>query len=107
MAGRIFILSSDYTEKDCYYINNKDGTFTESLQKSFTQISKYSMGADIADYNNDGLPDVFTLDMLPEDNHRQKLLKGPDEYDKYHLIADSGFYYQQMRNMLHLNEGLR
>jgi hypothetical protein len=98
--------SSDYTEKDCYYINNKDGTFTESLQKSFTQISKYSMGADIADCNNDGLPDVITLDMLPQDNHRQKLLKGPDEYDKYHLIADSGFYYQQMRNMLHLNEGL-
>src|SRR6185436_9223895 len=69
--------SSDYTEKDCYYINNKDGTFTESLQKSFTQISKYSMGADIADCNNDGLPDLITLDMLPQDNHRQKLLKGP------------------------------
>ncbi|MEO8763421.1 MAG: VCBS repeat-containing protein [Ginsengibacter sp.] len=98
--------SSDYTEKDCFYTNNKNGTFTESLQKSFTQISKYSMGSDIADCNNDGIPDVVTLDMLPEDNHRQKLLKGPDEYDRYHLIADSGFYYQQMRNMLHLNEGV-
>ena len=43
--------------------------------------------------------------MLPEDNHRQKLLKGPDEYDQYHLLVDSGFYYQQMRNMLQLNEG--
>jgi hypothetical protein len=97
--------TSDYTEKDCYYVNNHDGTFTESLEKSFAHISKYSMGADIADYNNDARPDVFTLDMLPEDNHRQKLLKGPDDYDKYHLLADSGFYYQQMRNMLQLNEG--
>ena len=98
--------SSDYTERDCFYLNNHDGTFTESLEQSFTHISKYSMGSDIADYNNDGRPDVLTLDMLPEDNHRQKLLKGPDEYDAYHLLLDSGYYHQQMRNMLHLNEGL-
>jgi enediyne biosynthesis protein E4 len=98
--------TSDYTEKDCFYINNHDGTFTESLDKSFTHISKYSMGNDIADYNNDSRPDVVTLDMLPEDNHRQKLLKGPDEYDAYHLLLDSGYYHQQMRNMLHLNEGI-
>ncbi|HVS97154.1 MAG TPA: FG-GAP-like repeat-containing protein [Puia sp.] len=98
--------TSDYTERDCFYINNHDGTFTESLERSFTHISKYSMGLDIADYNNDGRPDVMTLDMLPEDNHRQKLLKGPDEYDEYHLLLDSGYYHQQMRNMLHLNEGL-
>jgi len=97
--------TSDYTEKDCFYINNHNGTFTESLEQSFTHISKYSMGADIADYNNDGRPDVLTLDMLPEDNHRQKLLKGPDEYDQYHLLLDSGYYHQQMRNMLQLNQG--
>lgn len=97
--------TSDYTEKDCYYVNNGNGTFTESLSKSFAHISKYSMGADVADYNNDARPDVFTLDMLPEDNHRQKLLKGPDEYDQYHLLLDSGYYHQQMRNMLQLNEG--
>ena len=98
--------TSDYTERDCFYINNKNGSFTESLAKSFAHISKYAMGADIADYNNDGRPDVFTLDMLPEDNHRQKLLKGPDEYDQYHLLLDSGYYHQQMRNMLQLNEGI-
>ncbi len=97
--------TSDYTEKDCYYVNNHDGTFTQSLEKSFAHVSKYSMGADIADYNNDDRSDVLTLDMLPEDNHRQKLLKGPDDYDQYHLLVDSGFYYQQMRNMLQLNEG--
>ena len=98
--------TSDYTEKDCFYINNRDGTFAESLEKSFNHISKYSMGSDISDYNNDGRPDVLTLDMLPEDNHRQKLLKGPDEYDQYHLLLDSGYYHQQMRNMLQLNEGM-
>jgi len=98
--------TSDYTEKDCYYHNDHNGHFTESLAKSFTHVSKYSMGSDIADYNNDGRPDVLTLDMLPEDNHRQKLLKGPDEYDEYHLLLDSGYYHQQMRNMLHLNEGV-
>ena len=98
--------TSDYTEKDCFYINNKNGSFTESLSKSFAHISKYAMGADIADYNNDGRPDLFTLDMLPEDNRRQKLLKGPDEYDQYHLLLDSGYYHQQMRNMLQLNEGV-
>lgn len=97
--------TSDYTERDCFYLNNRDGTFTESLEGSFTHISKSSMGSDIADYNNDGRPDVVTLDMLPEDNHRQKLLKGPDEYDNYHLLLDSGYYHQQTRNMLHLNEG--
>jgi hypothetical protein len=97
--------TSDYTEQDCYYVNNQDGSFRQALQQSFTHISKYSMGSDIADYNNDGRPDVITLDMLPEDNYRQKLLKGPDEYDAYHLLLDSGYYHQQMRNMLQLNCG--
>ena len=63
--------TSDYTEQDYFYLNNHDGTFTESLRSSFSHISKFSMGCDIVDYNNDALPDVFTLDMLPEDNHRQ------------------------------------
>jgi enediyne biosynthesis protein E4 len=98
--------SSDYTEQDYCYMNSKNGSFKQVLQQSFTHVSKYSMGADIADVNNDGLSDVFTLDMLPEDNFRQKLLKGPDEYDAYHLLLDSGYYHQQMRNMLHLNRGL-
>lgn len=97
--------TSDYSEQDCYYVNNGDGTFTQSIKKSFHHISKFSMGADIADFNNDGLPDVFTLDMLPEDNHRQKLLKGPDQYDQYQLLIDSGFFRQHMRNMLHVNRG--
>src|SRR5689334_25430786 len=63
------------------------------------------MGNDIADINNDGLPDIYTLDMLPEDNHRQKLLFAPDNYEKFDLNIRSGFYYQYMRNMLQLNTG--
>lgn len=98
--------SSDYTEQDYCYINNKDGSFKQVLQESFAHISKFSMGSDIADVNNDTWPDVFTLDMLPEDNYRQKLLKGPDEYDTYHLLLDSGYFHQQMRNMLHINRGV-
>lgn len=98
--------TSDYTEKDCLYINNRNGTFSEQVEKSMGHISKYSMGADIADINNDGWGDIFTLDMLPEDNHRQKMLKGPDEYDQYNLLRDSGYFKQQMRNMLQLNRGV-
>jgi enediyne biosynthesis protein E4 len=98
--------TSDYTEQDYLYINNKNGTFKESIRNTMGHISKYSMGADIADYNNDALPDIVTLDMLPEDNRRQKMLKGADEYDMYHLLLDSGYYHQQMRNMLQLNRGI-
>ncbi len=97
--------TSDYTEQDCLYLNQHDGTFKESLRSSMAHTSKFSMGVDIADYNNDLLPDVLTLDMLPEDNQRQKMLKGPDEYDQHKLLIDSGYYHQHMRNMLHLNQG--
>ncbi len=87
------------------YINNKNGTFTNQLEKSVGHNSQFSMGNDVADINNDGLPDIFTLDMLPEDNHRQKLLLSPDNYAKFDLNVRSGFYYQYMRNMLQVNNG--
>jgi enediyne biosynthesis protein E4 len=98
-------VTNDYEEKDYLYINNQDGTFTDQSKISFGHLSKFSMGVDIADFNNDLRPDVITLDMLPEDNHRQKLLKGPDEYDKYQKAVEVGYYHQNMRNMLHLNVG--
>jgi hypothetical protein len=63
------------------------------------------MGNAVADVNNDALPDIFTLDMLPEDNRRQKLLFAPDNYEKFDVLLKSGFYYQYMRNMLHINNG--
>lgn len=98
-------VSNDYVEPDYLYINNKDGTFTESLQQQIGHISHFSMGSDIADINNDGLPDIYTLDMLPADNKRQKLLFAPNNYEVYNNMVSSGFYHQMMRNMLQLNNG--
>jgi hypothetical protein len=98
-------VTNDYDERDFLYLNNHDGTFTETLDKSAGHISEFSMGSDIADYNNDNNADVIVLDMLPEDNHRQKLLKGADTYDKYSTRVSHGFHHQQMRNTLQLNNG--
>ena len=100
-----FYVSNDYGVPDFFYINNKNGTFTNQIQNRIGHTSQFSMGNDVADINNDDLPDIFTLDMLPEDNHRQKLLLGPDNLDKFKLNVRSGFYYQYMRNMLQLNNG--
>lgn len=100
-----FYISNDYTVPDYLYINNQDGTFTDKLQECLGHNSQFSMGNDIADINNDGWQDIVTLDMLPEDNHRQKLLLAPDNYAKFDLNLRTGFYYQYMRNMLQLNNG--
>lgn len=100
-----FYVSNDYAVPDYCYINNKNGTFTDRLAQSVGHNSQFSMGNDIADINNDGLPDIVTLDMLPEDNRRQKLLLAPDNYNKFELNVRSGFHYQYMRNMLQLNNG--
>ncbi|TDW97420.1 VCBS repeat-containing protein [Dinghuibacter silviterrae] len=98
--------TNDYDERDFLYLNNHDGTFREVLDKAAGHISEFSMGSDMADYNNDGWPDIAVLDMLPEDNHRQKMLRGPDGYDKYTMRVDHGLHHQQMRNTLQLNNGV-
>jgi len=98
-------VANDYEEQDYFYANHQDGTFWEVTKASFAHLSRNTMGTDIADVNNDGLPDVVTLDMLPQSYERQKLLKGPDDYDRQQLMVASGFQHQYMRNMLHLNRG--
>ncbi len=98
-------VSNDYAVPDYLYMNNGNGTFTDRLHTSIGHNSQFSMGNDIADVNNDGRPDIFTLDMLPEDNRRQKLLFAPDNYEKFDLNIRSGFGYQYMRNMLQINNG--
>lgn len=100
-----FYVSNDYTVPDYLYVNNKDGTFSDQLQNSIGHNSQFSMGNDVTDINNDGWQDIFTLDMLPEDNRRQKLLLAPDNHEKFDLNVRSGFYYQYMRNMLQVNNG--
>lgn len=98
-------ISNDYDIPDYLYINQKNGTFSNKIESSMGHISHFSMGNEVADINNDALPDIFTLDMLPEDNHRQKLLFAPDNYEKFDLNIRTGFHYQYMRNMLQLNNG--
>jgi hypothetical protein len=98
-------ISNDYSVPDFLYINNQNGTFTDVIDAGIGHTSHSSMGNDIADFNNDGLPDIFTLDMLPEDNRRQKLLAGLDNYELFDFNVKVGFHHQYMRNMLQLNEG--
>lgn len=98
-------VTNDYDEQDFCYINNRNGTFSEVAHKIFSHLSKFGMGSDIADINNDGLPEIFVADMFPEDNRRQKLLRGGDEFDKHKLFVDSGYHHQYMRNTLQFNRG--
>lgn len=100
-----FYVSNDYTIPDYLYINNKQGNFDNMLAESIPHTSHFSMGSDSGDINNDGWIDLLTLDMLPEDNKRQKLLQAPDNYNLFNLNLKSGFHYQYMRNMLQLNNG--
>jgi hypothetical protein len=98
-------VTNDFEEQDFLYLNKGNGTFKDVTKKSFGHLSKFAMGCDIADFNNDLLQDVLVVDMLPEKLERQKLLKGPDEFDKYSMMVNSGFHSQYMRNTLQLNQG--
>jgi enediyne biosynthesis protein E4 len=97
--------SNDFSEPDYLFMNNRNGTFTEKASSSMDEVSLYSMGCDAADFNNDGLVDLLTLDMLPESNQAQKMHTGSENYDKFQMLFDKGFYYQYSRNMLQKNNG--
>ena len=98
-------ISNDYLEEDYLYLNNKNGTFTDVVKQATGHVSYFSMGNDVGDINNDLLPDIVTMDMLPEDNKRQKLLFGPDKYEAYLSMLRNGFHPETMRNMLQVNVG--
>jgi hypothetical protein len=98
-------VSNDFNEADYLLINNGNGSFTEKLKDCLDQTSLYSMGCDAADFNNDGNTDLFTLDMLPEDNWSQKMHIGSENFDKFQALFSEGFYPQYNRNMLHRNNG--
>lgn len=98
-------VGNDFHEDDYYYLNNGDGTFTESLRQFFGQTSRFSMGNDVADINHDGWPDIISLDMLPEDENVLKSTEGDDNYQIQRLrIEQYGYHYQFTRNMLHMNQ---
>jgi hypothetical protein len=96
-------VSNDFAERDFLYVNNRDGTFREVLDRAMPVVSYYSMGLDVADVNNDGWPDVYTTDMLPEDEARLKTLSQFDGWDVYRAKVVNGYHHQLMRNMLQLN----
>lgn len=107
-------VSNDFNEPDYLFINNgitpsptgvPHVTFSERLSSCMDQTSLYSMGNDAADFNNDGLVDLVTLDMLPEDNHTQKMHSGAENFNKFQALFSRGFYYQYSRNMLQKNNG--
>jgi hypothetical protein len=98
-------VTNDYNEPDYLYVNQRNGSFRDETQRHFRHLPQFSMGVDIADYNNDGLPDVMSLDMLPEDNRRQKLLQLQENYESFELMQQQGLGRQYMRNMLQLNNG--
>jgi len=99
-------VGNDFHENDYYYINNGNGTFTESGASHFNHYSRFSMGNDIADFNNDGQLDIVTADMLPADENILKTYGGDESYDQYKLkILAGGFQYQYSRNCLQKNLG--
>ena len=96
-------ISNDFFEKDYLYINNKDGSFKESLEDFVNETSMGSMGADMADINNDGYSEIFVTEMLP-DRHDRRVSKAVfDNWDKYQFSIDQGYFHQFNRNVLQLN----
>ena len=99
-------IGNDFHENDYYYINNGNGTFTESGAKHFKHYSRFSMGNDIADYNNDGQLDVVTVDMLPSDEKTLKTYGSDENADTYKFkLINNGFQYQYSKNCLQRNNG--
>lgn len=95
---------NDFHEDDYYYLNNQDGTFSESLASSFSTISRFSMGSDAADINGDGFQDLITLDMLPDTEKVIKESEGDDAmYNMYKELKRLGYKDQYARNMLQIN----
>jgi enediyne biosynthesis protein E4 len=101
----IFI-GNDFHENDYYYINNGNGTFTESGGKHFGHYSRFSMGNDAADYNNDGQTDIVTVDMLPPDEKTLKTYGSDENPDIYKVKLElNGYQHQYSRNTLQRNNG--
>ncbi len=96
-------VANDYIYNDLLYINQGDNTFRDELKKYMTHTSQFAMGADAGDINNDGWPDIISVDMLPPDNLREKTLTGPMGYDKFQYSLTQGYLPQYMRNTLQVN----
>jgi len=96
-------ISNDFFERDYIYMNNGDGTFRETLTDMMRCTSAASMGADMADINNDHYPEIFVTDMIPEHDARLKTKTTFDSWDSYRSNYENGYHHQFTRNMLQLN----
>lgn len=97
-------VANDFFERDYLYVNNGDGTFAEALDQQMPVLSYYSMGLDIGDLDNDGWPEIYTTDMLPEDEYRLKATGMFEGWDVYQSKVRNGYHHQLMRNMLQRND---
>ena len=98
-------VGNDFHEDDYYYINNGNGTFSDQLKNYFGHTTRFSMGNDVTDINHDGLPDIISLDMLPEDELVLKTSDGDDNIQNQKLRTQKfGYHYQFTRNMLYVNQ---
>lgn len=98
-------VANDFQENDFLYYNNCDGTFTESIATALAHTSRFSMGVDAADFNNDGRPDVVVLDMLPEREEILKTSANAENFNVFNLKLQAGYHPQYARNTLQINRG--
>ena len=98
-------VANDFFERDYLYLNRGDGTFDESLDRRMAVASYFSMGMDVGDVDNDGWPDIYTTDMLPEDEYRLRTMASFEGWDIYQAKLRDGYHHQFMRNMLQRNVG--
>jgi hypothetical protein len=98
-------VSNDFFERDYLYINKGDGTFSEELTKRIQHTSHSSMGADMADLDNDGANEIFVTEMLPDDDKKLKMTTSFESFDVHRYKVKSDFYYQFMQNTLQKNNG--
>ena len=98
-------VGNDFHENDYLYINQKNGTFKETLTQATMHSSQFSMGVDVADFNNDALPDIISMDMLPYDPYILKRSLGEDEYNLFNYKVQTGYHPQFARNALQSNRG--
>ena len=99
-------VANDYAEPDFMYFNNGDGTFKNVINQQLKHITQLSMGSDTGDINNDGLLDLITTDMTPEDHYRSKTNMASMSTDKFNALVAAGAHRQYMTNTLQVNTGL-
>ncbi len=98
-------VGNDFIQPDRLYINNRKGGFTDELEKYFKHTSQHTMGTDLTDFDNDGLVDLFAVDMLSAQNARQKSFLATNTQSKYTALVQNGYFEPVVRNVLQHNNG--